>query len=84
VLRADSATTEQVVWLTSGAGKRVAWWTVRVLADGAWRTWVLPGGERRVTVTMAGSAPPTRVLVTAVDRYGSESPVVEVRSPNAR
>src|SRR5215211_854898 len=79
-LRTDSATTEQVVRLRPGDGKPVAWWTVRVLADGAWRAWVIPGGQRRLTLTAAGSTPPTRVLVTAVNRYGNESPVVEAVS----
>jgi uncharacterized lipoprotein YddW (UPF0748 family) len=79
-LRTDSATTEHVVRLTPGDGKPVTWWTVRVLADGAWRTWVLPGVQRRLTLTTTGSTPPTRVLVTAVNRYGNESPVVEATS----
>jgi hypothetical protein len=73
----DSATCDQVVRLTPGNGKRVAWWTVRVLSDGAWRTWILPGAQRRLTIAPAASSAPTRVLVTAVDRYGTESAVAE-------
>jgi uncharacterized lipoprotein YddW (UPF0748 family) len=73
----DSATADQVVRLTPRDGKRVAWWTVRVLSDGAWRTWILPGAQRRLTVAPAASSAPTRVLVTAVDRYGTESAVAE-------
>jgi hypothetical protein len=50
---------------------------VRVLSDGAWRTWILPGAQRRLTIPTGASAAVTRVLVTAVDRYGTESVVVE-------
>jgi hypothetical protein len=76
-LRADSATTDMIVRLTPGDTRRVAWWTVRVLSEGAWRTWILPGAQRRLTIPAASSSPVTRVLVTAVDRYGTESVVVE-------
>jgi uncharacterized lipoprotein YddW (UPF0748 family) len=76
-LRADSATTDMVVRLGPGDSRRVAWWTVRVLSDGAWRTWILPGAQRRLTIPTGASAAVTRVLVTAVDRYGTESVVVE-------
>jgi uncharacterized lipoprotein YddW (UPF0748 family) len=76
-LRADSATTDMVVRLRPGDTRRVAWWTVRVLSDGAWRTWILPGAQRRLTIPTGASAAVTRVLVTAVDRYGTESVVVE-------
>ena len=78
-VRADSATTERVVRLTPGDGKRVAWWTVRVLEGGAWRSWVLPGAQRRLVVSGVGETGPIRVLVTAVDRYGTESLAVTAR-----
>jgi Glycosyl hydrolase-like 10 len=77
-LRTDAATREHVVRLTPGDNRRVSWWTVRVHVDDRWRTWVLPGSQRRVTVAGAGSAAPDRVVVTAVDRFGTESRVVEV------
>jgi len=67
------------VRLTPGDGKRVAWWTVRVLEGGAWRSWVLPGAQRRLVVSGVGETGPIRVLVTAVDRYGTESVVVTAR-----
>jgi uncharacterized lipoprotein YddW (UPF0748 family) len=81
-LRVDSATTEQVVRLTPGGTRRVAWWTVRVSGGDGWRTWVLPGAQRQLIVGAAGAPPPARVLVTAVDRYGTESLVVE-RTPGS-
>jgi hypothetical protein len=76
-LRADTATTDMIVRLTPGDTRRVAWWTVRVLSESAWRTWILPGAQRRLTIPTAPSSAVTRVLVTAVDRYGTESVVVE-------
>lgn len=75
-LRADTATGEQVVDLTPGNARVVRWWTVRVLTDAGWRTWVLPGSQRRLVVAPPG-ATASRVLVTAVDRYGTESAVAE-------
>jgi hypothetical protein len=58
---------------------------VRALAGGAsggaWRSWVIPGSQRRLVVAPPGAAVPARVLVTAVDRTGAESPVAEVRGP---
>ncbi len=76
-IRPDSATTDMVVRLTPGDGKRVAWWTVRVLSNDAWHTWILPGAQRRLAIPASAPAGgPVRALVTAVDRYGTESVVV--------
>jgi uncharacterized lipoprotein YddW (UPF0748 family) len=77
-LRTDSASGEHVVRLTPSGKRMVMWWTVRALADGEWRSWVLPGSQRALIVAPRGAATP-RVLVTAVDRYGTESTVVEAR-----
>ena len=52
---------------------KVAWWTVRVLTDSGWRTWILPGAQTELAVATAGVQAPARVIVTAVDRYGTES-----------
>jgi uncharacterized lipoprotein YddW (UPF0748 family) len=72
-VRVDSATGERVVRLTPGDGRHVVSWTVRVLDGDQWRTWIIPGSERRLVVGPAGSPAPSRVVVTAVDRYGTES-----------
>ena len=77
-VRTDSSSGEQVLRLTPGSRRLVMWWTVRAFDGAAWRTWVLPGAQRRLIVAPRGAAAP-RVLVTAVDRYGTESTVVEVR-----
>ena len=71
-LRRDGEAT--VVRLGAGRGPAVRWWAVRALGDGGWRTWVLPGAQRELRVE---GAAPSRVLVEAVDRYGTQSEVVE-------
>ena len=75
VLATDSASREQVVTLTPAKGRAAAHWTVRVLALGQWRTFILPGAQRSIVVAPAGVAV-QRVLVTAVDRLGIESVIV--------
>jgi uncharacterized lipoprotein YddW (UPF0748 family) len=73
VVEADSATSAWVARLRPGNDRLVRWWTVRVLDDGRWQTWILPGSERRLVVAPRGGSRPARVVVTAVDRYGNES-----------
>jgi uncharacterized lipoprotein YddW (UPF0748 family) len=73
----DTSSGERVVRLAPGDGRAVAWWTVRALDQGQWRTWILPGSQRRLVVAARGAAAP-RVVVTAVDRYGTESTAVDV------
>ena len=83
-VRADSATRDRVARLTPGDSRVVTWWTVRVLdvAGGSdasqWHTFILPGAQRRLVVAPAGAPQPARVIVTAVDRYGTESAAREV------
>ena len=77
-VRADPSSGEQVLRLTPGSKRAVAWWTVRAFDGATWRTWVLPGAQRRLVVAPRGAAAP-RVVVTAVNRYGNESAVVDVR-----
>ena len=52
---------------------QVAWWTVRVLTESGWRSWILPGAQTELAVAPAAGSAPARVIVTAVDRYGTES-----------
>jgi hypothetical protein len=54
------------------------WWTVRALDGDRWHTWVLPGTQRRLIVASPRGSRP-RVVVTAVDRYGTESELVSPR-----
>ncbi len=75
VLRDAVATTEQVLTLGAATGDRIAWWTVRARGTAGWRSWVLPGRQRQLVVGDRTGDRVTRVLVTAVDRFGTESPV---------
>jgi uncharacterized lipoprotein YddW (UPF0748 family) len=75
--RRDAASNEEVVQITPG--HRARWITVRVLRDGAWRSWVLPSTYTRLVIGDATAAPAERVLVTAVDRNGRESAMTSVR-----
>jgi hypothetical protein len=72
-LGVDAATEEQSVRLTPGDQRMVMWWTVRALQGSEWKTWILPGSQRRLIVAPRGTAEVSRVVVTAVDRYGTES-----------
>src|SRR5688572_8984652 len=47
-LRTDSASGEWVVRLAPSGQRRVVWWTVRALQSTGWRSWVLPGSQRRL------------------------------------
>ena len=70
----DGATGERAVQLLPVAGGKVSWWTVRVRnGSGVWRTWILPASQTRLVVAGASDMLPLRVVVTAVDRFGTES-----------
>ena len=77
-LTRDRETGELVVNI-SPAGRNTAWWTVQAFNNGVWHSWVLPAyGD--VTNSSAHSArqivaghAPVRVIVTALDRFGSAS-----------
>ena len=77
-LGADAATGEQSLRLTPGDRRLVMWWTVRALQGSEWKTWILPGSQRRLIVAPRGAAEVSRVIVTAVDRYGTESSEVQL------
>ncbi|MBV6522153.1 MAG: hypothetical protein MNPFHGCM_02299 [Gemmatimonadaceae bacterium] len=56
------------------------WWTVRVMVDGGWRMAIVDARQRELALpTGTDGAGPTRVLVSAVDRVGNESPAVSLR-----
>jgi uncharacterized lipoprotein YddW (UPF0748 family) len=74
-LRRDSTFRGSVLEL-SPRGKEPVWlWTVRSHSGNGWKTAILPGWERRYVLTRLGAEIPDRILVTAVDRSGNESPV---------
>jgi uncharacterized lipoprotein YddW (UPF0748 family) len=61
-----------VLHLASAGGSAVAWWTVRARTAQGWKIWILPASQTRLVIVAVGEAMPV-VVVTAVDRYGSES-----------
>ena len=72
----DSASRDHMLRIMSAAGAR--WITVRALFDGAWRSWVIPATQKSLVLTPGTAAAPTRVVVTAVDRFGTESLPLEL------
>ena len=72
----DTATGDYAVRLTPAAKSRVAWWTVRARTASGWKSWVLPGAQTRLVVAGRGEERAPRVMVSALDRYGSESVVI--------
>jgi uncharacterized lipoprotein YddW (UPF0748 family) len=60
-------------------GPEPQWWVVRALYDGGWQTRVVPATQHEVVLQPHGTAgAPARVVVSAVDRAGVESAIVEV------
>jgi uncharacterized lipoprotein YddW (UPF0748 family) len=61
------------VSIVPGAGEAARWWLVRARSDGTWRTTLVFGDQRSVTLPSS----PERVLVNAIDEAGNAS--VETR-----
>jgi uncharacterized lipoprotein YddW (UPF0748 family) len=61
------------VSIVPGAGEAARWWLVRARSDGTWRTTLVFGDQRSVTLPSS----PERVLVNAIDEAGNAS--VEAR-----
>ena len=75
-LATEAATGERLVKLTPGEGVRVWLWTVRTLADGQWKTEIVPGAVRSHRLPVQT---PEHVVVTAIGRTGLESAAVDLR-----
>jgi len=59
------------------AGEAVRWWVVRRRTAAGWTHDIVPGTQRTYVVRReAGTAWPTRLAVSAVDRLGNEGPAV--------
>jgi uncharacterized lipoprotein YddW (UPF0748 family) len=80
-LSTDPATGEIALTTTAAKGSSVRWWTVRVRTGDQWRTWILPAAQTRLVVAPAGETRALHAVVTAVDRYGTESVAREVNTP---
>jgi uncharacterized lipoprotein YddW (UPF0748 family) len=57
------------VSIVPGAGEAARWWLVRTRSDGTWRTTLVFGDQRSVSLPL----PPERVLVNAIDEAGNAS-----------
>ncbi len=79
-LSVDGATGELMLRLTPGKGERVAWWGVRVEEGTGWRVSVLPGSQRTLGLGLSSAGRGRTLFVTAVNRFGAESAVREVRT----
>jgi uncharacterized lipoprotein YddW (UPF0748 family) len=60
-----------------GAGKAARWWLVRARTGGAWRSMLVFGDQRSVTLPV----PPERLMLNAVDGAGNTSPDVKWAAP---
>ena len=69
----DAASGDQVLRIASARNGSAAWWTVRARSATGWRTWILPHAQQRLVVAAAGSPLVGQAVVTAVDRFGTES-----------
>ncbi|MEP6621802.1 MAG: family 10 glycosylhydrolase [bacterium] len=81
VLSVNASSGEHELSLKPGPGAQVRWWTIRVRADDGWRTWILPGAQRRIVVAPAGHTGSLRAMIAAVDRFGAESPALVIDKP---
>jgi uncharacterized lipoprotein YddW (UPF0748 family) len=66
-----------VLTITPGAGEQARWWLVRARAGGSWRSMLVFGDQRSLTLPAA----PERVMVNAVDGAGNTSPDVKWARP---
>ena len=73
----DASSGDHVLRIVPAAGAR--WITVRAFTEGGWRSWILPASQTSLVLAPRAAAAPARVVVTIVDRYGTESRALEVR-----
>lgn len=71
------AVTGATVKFTPAAGESARWWLVRTRTGGTWRSVLVFGDQRAVTLTAA----PERVMVNAVDEAGNVSAEVRWAAP---
>jgi hypothetical protein len=65
------------VKFTPAAGESARWWLVRTRTGGTWRSVLVFGDQRAVTLAAA----PERVMVNAVDEAGNVSAEVRWAAP---
>jgi uncharacterized lipoprotein YddW (UPF0748 family) len=72
----DRSSAEWVLRVESAPQAR--WITVRAQSVDGWRSWILPVTQRTLVLAPRSAERPARVVVSSVDRYGTESRVVTV------
>ncbi len=77
VVAIDPATGDHVLRIARSPQAR--WITVRALRADGWRSWILPAAQRTLVLGSRGEERPARVVVSSVDRYGTESHAVTAR-----
>lgn len=77
LLTRDAASGDHLLRIVAAAGAR--WITVRALSENGWRSWLLPATQRALVLAPGADAAPTRVMVSIVDRFGTESRAFEIR-----
>jgi uncharacterized lipoprotein YddW (UPF0748 family) len=81
-VKPDASSGDYGLRITAASSAR--WITVRALTARSWRSWVLPASQTSLVLATRSDAAPSRVLVTVVDRYGTESRTVEAHATPAR
>ena len=77
-LRHDLASGDSVLELRAADARAVRWWGVRLERDGVWSHQLLPAAQARLVLAPRRGTMPSRIVVTAVDRLGRESPAREL------
>lgn len=83
-IRQDAGAGKYVLSWSGRGAETVFWWAVYLKEGGAWRTVVLPRGERSLDLTDAVEKTDSSVAVSAVDRLGNESAQAFAKFPVAR
>ncbi|MBL0171778.1 MAG: family 10 glycosylhydrolase [Gemmatimonadaceae bacterium] len=75
-LTRDAASGDHVLRIV--ASPRARWITVRALTASGWQSFILPVAQRTLVLAPRTDPAPTRVLVSSVDRFGTESRPLEL------
>ena len=81
-LTRDAAAGDYILRIVDAPGAR--WIVVRARFEDGWRGWILPATQRTLVVAPREWAAPTRVVVSSVDRYGTEGRVTVTLTPRGR
>jgi uncharacterized lipoprotein YddW (UPF0748 family) len=80
-VRRSPASGDQLLLMRSRAAM---WWGIRMLRGERWTHRVLPASHPSIVLAPRDTPLPTRVVVTAIDRFGRESAAREVTLPSDR